>query len=63
MTLKAVVSDPDVAKLELIDFNSKLKLKAQNIGSTNIILFHPKSRKIYDIIKLNLYNKQHFFIK
>ena len=38
---KVVVSDLDVAKVEMIDFNSKLKLKTQNIGSTNIILLHP----------------------
>ena len=41
ITLKAVIIDPDVANLELIDFNSKLKLKTQNIGAINIILFHP----------------------
>ena len=64
MPLKAFISDPDVAKVELIDFNSKLKLKTQNIGSTNINLFHPESRKIYDIFKLNiLYNKQQFLLK
>ena len=31
-----------------------MKLKTQNIGSTNIILFHPESRKIYDVFKLNV---------
>ena len=54
LPLKAVVSHPDVANVELIDFNSKLKLKAQNIGDSNIILFHPDSRKIYDVFKLNV---------
>ena len=38
LPLKAVVSHPNVANVELIDFNSKLKLKAQNIGDSNIIL-------------------------
>ena len=54
LPLKAVVSHPNIANVELIDFNSKLKLKAQNIGDTNIILFHPESRKIYDVFKLNV---------
>ena len=54
LPLKAVVSHPNVANVELIDFNSKLKLKAQNIGYSNIILFHPDSRKIYDVFKLNV---------
>ena len=54
LPLKAVVSHPNVANAELIDFNSKLKLKAQNIGDSNIILFHPDNRKIYDVFKLNV---------
>ena len=54
LPLKAVVSHPNVANVELIDFNSKIKLKAQNIGSSNIILFHPDNRKIYDVFKLNV---------
>ena len=54
LPLKAVASHPNIANVELIDFNSKLKLKAQNIGDTNIILFHPESRKIYDVFKLNV---------
>jgi hypothetical protein len=54
MPLRAVVSHPNIANVELIDFNSKLKLKAQNIGDTNIILFHPENRKIYDVFKLNV---------
>ena len=48
------MSHPDVANVKLIDFNSKLKLKAQNIGYSNIILFHPDTRKIYDVFKLNV---------
>ena len=46
--------------MELIDFNSKLKLKVQNIWSTNIILFHPERRKIYDIFKLNVIQQTTF---
>jgi hypothetical protein len=52
--LRAVVSHPNIANVELIDFNSKLRLKAQNMGDTNIILFHPETRKIYDVFKLNV---------
>ena len=54
LPLKAVVSHPNVANVELIDFNSKIKLKAQNIGNSNIILFHPDNRKIYDVFRLNV---------
>ena len=54
LPLKAVVSHPNIANAELIDFNSKLKLKAQNVGDSNIILFHPDNRKIYDVFKLNV---------
>ena len=52
--LKAIVSHPNIANVELIDFNSKLKIKAQNIGDTNIIIFDPDRRKIYDAFKLNV---------
>ena len=52
--LRAVVSHPLIANVELLDFNSKLRLKAQNIGDTNIVLFHPETRKIYDVFKLNV---------
>ena len=52
--LRAVVSHPNIANVELLDFNSKMRLKAQNIGDTNIILFHPETRKIYDVFKLNV---------
>ena len=52
--LRAVVSHPNIANVELIEFNSKIRIKAQNIGDTNIILFHPDSRKIYDVFKLNV---------
>ena len=54
LPLRAVVSHPNVANVELIEFNSKLRLRAQNIGYTNIILFHPESRKIYDVFRLNV---------
>ena len=54
LPLKVVVSHPNIANAELIEFNSKLRIKAQNIGDTNIILFHPESRKIYDVFKLNV---------
>ena len=54
LPLKAVVSHPNVANVELIDFNSKIKLKAQNIGNSNIILFLPDNRKIYDVFRLNV---------
>ena len=54
LPLKVVVSHPNIANAELIEFNSKLRIKAQNIGDTNIILVHPESRKIYDVFKLNV---------
>ena len=54
LPLKAVVGHPNVANVELIDFNSKIKLKAQNIGNSNIILFHPDNIKIYDMFRLNV---------
>ena len=54
LPLRAVVSHPNIANVELIEFNSKLRLRAQNIGYTNIILFHPETRKIYDVFRLNV---------
>ena len=54
MPLRAVVSHPNIATVELIEFNSKLRIRAQNVGDTNIILFHPETRKIYDVFKLNV---------
>lgn len=54
LPLRAVVSHPNIATVELIDFNSRLRIKAQNMGDTNVIIFHPESRKIYDVFKLNV---------
>ena len=41
-----MVSHQNIANAQLIEFNSKLKLKAQNIEDINIILFHSETRKI-----------------
>ena len=41
----------------LSDFNFKLRIKAQNIRQTNIILFEPVSRKIYDVFRINVVQK------
>ena len=47
-----MVSHQNIANAQLIEFNSKLKLKAQNIEDINIILLHSETRK-YDLFKLN----------
>ena len=54
ISLRVVVSHPKIATAELSDFNSKLRIKAQDIGETNVILFEPISRKIYDVFKINV---------
>ena len=54
LPLRAVASHPNIANIELIEYNSKLKIKALNTGYTNIILFHPESRKIYDVFRLSV---------
>ena len=60
--LRLVESHPKIAKGELIESNSQIRIKAHNIGSTNIILFHPKTRKIYDVFKINV-NKDVTFLQ
>ena len=60
--LRLVESHPKIAKGELIESNSQIRIKANNIGSTNIILFHPKTRKIYDVFKINV-NKDITFLQ
>ena len=62
MPLRLVESHPKIAKGELIESNSQIRIKAHNIGSTNIILFHPKTRKIYDVFKINV-NKDVTFLQ
>ena len=54
ISLRVVVSHPKIATVELSDFNSKLRIKAQSIGETNVILLEPISRKIYDVFKINV---------
>jgi hypothetical protein len=56
LPLRAVESHPKVAKCELIEHNSKIKIIASSRGETNIILFNPESRKIYDVVKITVYS-------
>ena len=54
LKLRAVVSHPNVANCELSEFGSRIKIKALTKGSTNVILFAPESRKIYDVFRINV---------
>lgn len=54
--LRVVESHPRIAKAELIDDNSKIRIQAYSKGESNIIVFHPKTRKIYDVIKVSVYS-------
>lgn len=54
--LRVVESNPKIAKAELIENNSKIKITAFAKGDTNIIVFHPKNRKIFDVIKISVYS-------
>ena len=55
-----VESNPSIVKTELTDQNSVLSISAQNKGETNIILYCPKSKKIYDIIKVSVFTSFQF---
>jgi hypothetical protein len=56
LALRVVESHPKVAKCELVEHNSKIKIVAGSKGETNIILFNPDNRKIYDVIKITVYS-------
>lgn len=48
-------SHPNIAKSEIIQLNSILKIKSFQKGETNIILYSPIDRRIYDVFKVNVY--------
>ena len=56
MKLRVVESHPMIAKSELTEFNSQIKIRAYIKGDTNIILFHPETKKIYDVFKISVFN-------
>ncbi|MCQ2816687.1 MAG: hypothetical protein MJ252_05400 [archaeon] len=54
MKLRVIQSHPRVATGELIDSNSKLRIRTYALGSTNIILFHPQTLVIYDVFRITV---------
>jgi hypothetical protein len=56
LPLRVVESHPKVAKCELVEHNSKIRIIASSKGETNIILFNRDTRKIYDVIKISVYS-------
>lgn len=49
-----------MVKTELSEQNSILTISAQNKGETTVILYCPKSKKIYDIIKVSVFTSFQF---
>lgn len=47
-------TSPKIAKAEIFDMFSKLRITAHSPGQTNIILFDRNSRKILDIFRVNV---------
>lgn len=56
LKLRAVESHPRVARAELIDQNSKIRIRANSKGETNVILFHPKTMQILDVFQISVYS-------
>ena len=54
MQLRIIESHPRVATATLIQSNSIVVIKTEKIGSTNIILLNPHTRKIYDVFRINV---------
>jgi hypothetical protein len=54
--LRAVESHPRVARAELIDQNSKIRIRANSKGETNVILFHPRTMQILDVFQISVYS-------
>lgn len=56
MPLRAIESNPKIARCELLDSNSKMKIYASSKGETNIILYDPMSKIIYDVFKVSVFS-------
>lgn len=55
MELVAEISNPNIAQIELLENNSKIRIHGNNKGQANIILLHPISKKIFDVFNINVY--------
>ena len=54
LQLRVVVSHEKYLKVELTEDSSSIVLHANRIGTSNVILFNPITRKIYDVFKVNI---------
>ena len=54
LKIRVVVSHEKYLKAELTEDNSAIVLHGNKIGSSNVILFNPITRKIYDVFKINI---------
>lgn len=55
LELRAEISNPNVAQIELLENNSKIKIHGNSKGQANIILIDPISKKIFDVFNINVY--------
>jgi len=56
MPLRAIESHPMVARCELIENNSKIKIHASSKGESNIIIYDPNTKIIYDVFKVAVFS-------
>ena len=54
MDIMVVESNPKIAKGEIVENNSKIRISAYKEGETNIILYLKNSRKILDVFKVSV---------
>ena len=54
LKIRVVVSHEKYLKAELTKDNSAIILHGNKIGTSNVILFNPITRKIYDVFKINI---------
>jgi hypothetical protein len=54
LKIRVVVSHEKNLKAELTEDNSAIILHANKIGTSNVILFNPITRRIYDVFKINI---------
>jgi len=56
MPLRAIESHPMVARCELTENNSKIKIHASSKGESNIIIYDPNTKIIYDVFKVAVFS-------
>jgi len=54
LELRAEISNPNIAQIELLENNSKIRINCISKGQANIIIIDPIKMNIYDVFMINI---------